>query len=113
MPDLVLRCNRCHAPKKDGDERCECGGVIKVPPPVANRFAQAIQVQDACNLRAIARLLVKAADEAADAGGTDASYKDPAVILIVDKIESLVHSQFAIRNADAWDQCKRLANVEV
>jgi hypothetical protein len=29
--------------------------------------------------------LVRAADEAADAGGTAASYRDPAVVLIVSK----------------------------
>jgi hypothetical protein len=68
-----------------------------------NRFKQAIDVQDGVNLRAIARLLVRAADEAADAGGTDASYSDPAVVLIVNKIESLVHS--SERFSDAWDQC--------
>jgi hypothetical protein len=34
-----------------------------------NLYAQALEVQDACNLRAIARLLVKAADAAADKGG--------------------------------------------
>jgi hypothetical protein len=68
-----------------------------------NRFKQAIDVQDGVNLRAIARLLVRAADEAADAGGTDASYSDPAVVLIVNKIESLVHS--SERFADAWSEC--------
>jgi hypothetical protein len=35
-----------------------------------NRFKTAIELQDACNLRAIARKLVEAADEAADAGGS-------------------------------------------
>lgn len=67
--------------------------------------ADALAVQDACNLRAIARLLVRAADAAADAGGTQASYDDPAVILIVGKIESLVLSQSGTRFADAWDAC--------
>ena len=36
--------------------------------------------------------LVRAADVAADAGGTAASYRDSAVVLIVSKIESLVQS---------------------
>ena len=71
-----------------------------------NRFKTAIELQDACNLRAIARKLVEAADEAADAGGTQASYDDPAVILIVDKIESLVRSQDIKRCNEAWDHCK-------
>ena len=71
-----------------------------------NRFKTALELQDACNLRAIARKLVEAADQAADAGGTQASYNDPAVILIVDKIESLVRSQDVGRLNEAWDQCK-------
>jgi hypothetical protein len=61
---------------------------------MANRFETAISLQNACNLRAIARELVKAADEACEqGGGTAASYVDPAVTLIVNKLESLVHSE--------------------
>jgi hypothetical protein len=59
-----------------------------------NRFDTALFVQNACNLRAIARELVKAADEACEqGGGTAASYIDPAVVLIVNKLESLTHSE--------------------
>ena len=72
-----------------------------------NLYKDALDVQDACNLRAIARLLVKAADAAADADGTDASYCDPAVVLIVNKIESLVHSDE--RFSAAYDECERRA----
>lgn len=68
-------------------------------------YQSALDVQDACNLRAIARLLVAAADAAADAGGTQASYDDPAVILIVSKIESLVNSSW--RFDGAYHECKR------
>lgn len=68
-----------------------------------NRFQTAMEIQDACNLRAIARELVKAVDQAATEGGTDASYRDPAVVLLVGKIESLVHS--STRFDLAWDQC--------
>jgi hypothetical protein len=61
--------------------------------PNYNRFEIALAIQDAVNLRAIARELVKAADAACDeGGGTLASYVDPAVIPIVNKIESLVYS---------------------
>ena len=74
-----------------------------------NIYRDALDVQDACNLRAIARLLVKAADLAADKGGTTASYSDPAVVLIVNKIESLVLSQDAITNGK-WDECEKLAS---
>jgi hypothetical protein len=70
----------------------------------------ALVVQDACNLRAIARLLVAAADYACDNfGGTDASYNDPAVILIVNKIESLVHSDWNDRYSKAYAECQRIA----
>ena len=64
-------------------------------------------LQNACNLRAIARELVKAADEACDqGGGTAASYVDPAVTLIVNKLESLVHSER--RFSEAYEACKRV-----
>lgn len=66
----------------------------------------AIDVQDAVNLRAIARLLVRAADAAADAGGTAASYDDPAVVLIVSKIESLVQSTDVERLTKAYEACR-------
>jgi hypothetical protein len=69
-----------------------------------NLYRDAIDVQDAGNLRAIARLLVKAADAAADAGGTIASYSDPAVVLITNKIESLVHSSKYFNKA--YDECE-------
>lgn len=60
----------------------------------SSRFADALELQDGCNLRAIARALVRAADEASDQeGGTAASYRDAAVILIVNKLESLVRSE--------------------
>jgi hypothetical protein len=71
---------------------------------MSNIYKDAVDVQDACNLRAIARLLVRAADQAADAGGTQASYDDPAVILIVSKIESLVNSSW--RFDGAYRECK-------
>jgi hypothetical protein len=70
-----------------------------------NLYADALYVQDACNLRAIARLLVEAADAAADAVGTAASYRDPAVVLIVNKIESLVHS--GDNYSKAYAECER------
>ena len=72
-------------------------------------YRDAIEVQDACNLRAIARLLVRAADMAADAGGTAASYSDPAVVLIVNKIESLVHSNQ--RFSAAYDECEKHSDL--
>jgi hypothetical protein len=72
-----------------------------------NLYADALFVQDACNLRAIARLLVQAADAAADKGGTAASYCDPAVVLIVNKIESLVNSNWRDTYSKAYAECER------
>lgn len=54
--------------------------------------------------------LHKAADAAANAGGTAASYSDPAVVLIVNKIESLVHSNE--RFSEAYAQCKAYAQAD-
>jgi hypothetical protein len=69
-----------------------------------NRFETALFLQDACNLRAIARELVRAADEACEqGGGTTASYIDPAVTLIVNKLESLTHSER--RYSEAYARC--------
>ena len=68
----------------------------------------ALFVQDACNLRAIARLLVAAADFATDNfGGTEASYSDPAVVLIVNKLESLVHSNN--KYSKAYNDCVHIS----
>jgi hypothetical protein len=77
-----------------------------------NRFKTALELQDACNLRAIARQLVIAADEASDEGGTDASYRDPAVVLIVNKIESLIHSNWNDNFSVAYDICTIKASEE-
>jgi hypothetical protein len=74
-----------------------------------SRFQVAIDLQDACNLRAIARELVRATDEAANEGGTDFSYRDAAVILIVNKIESLVHSNEGDNYSAAYDYATRIA----
>lgn len=69
-------------------------------------YKEALDVQDAVNLRAIARMLVTATDAAAR-GGTAASYCDAAVVLIVNKIESLVHSQE--RFSEAYKDCVMLS----
>ena len=70
----------------------------------------ALFVQDAVNLRAIARLLVAAADHADNHfGGTEAAWRDPAVVLIVNKIESLVQSNE--RFSDAYTQCKSISGA--
>ena len=70
-----------------------------------NIYKAAMDVQDACNLRAIARLLVEAADKA------NGQYDDPAVILITSKIESLVHAEEGLRFSKAWDVCMEKAGL--
>jgi hypothetical protein len=74
--------------------------------PTYDRFAVALEIQDACNLHAVSRELVKVVAAAALAGGPDVT-DDPAVILVVSKIESLVRSGYRMRFADAWDTCQR------
>jgi hypothetical protein len=48
---------------------------------------------------------VRAADEASNETGTVSSYSDAAVVLIVNKLESLVYSNE--RFSHAYDECKR------
>jgi hypothetical protein len=76
-----------------------------------NRFRVALAMQDACNLRAIARAFVQIVDAAAaDCGSTDATYADAAVVLAVGKIESLCHSDD--RFSAAYDVACERADVE-
>lgn len=59
-----------------------------------NRFRAAIDLQDAGNMRAIAREFVKIVDSAMrDTGSTKATWTDPAVVLCVNKLESLARSE--------------------
>ena len=81
------------------DRYCRCRDTSR------SRFQNAIDLQDGGNLRAIARELVRAADEASDESGTIASYSDPAVVMIVNKLESLVYSNE--RFSDAYDECQK------
>jgi hypothetical protein len=58
-----------------------------------NRFKLAIDVQDACNMRGIARSFVEVVDDAmAELKDTSKVWTDPAVVLFVNKLESLSHS---------------------
>jgi hypothetical protein len=58
-----------------------------------NRHKIAIDVQDAVNLRALAREFVKVVDDAdSELHSTAALYDDPAIVLFVNKFESLCRS---------------------
>lgn len=72
----------------------------------------AMFVQDAVNLRAIARLLVAAADYAADnLGGTQASYEYAPVVMIVDKLQSLCHSDRQEIYSRAYHECRGVVDA--
>jgi len=59
-----------------------------------NRYRAALDLQDAGNMRAIAREFVKIVDSAMrDTGSTKATWTDPAVVLCVNKLESLSRSE--------------------
>lgn len=59
-----------------------------------NRFRVAIDLQDAGNMRAIAREFVNIVDSAMrETGSTKATWTDPAVVLCVNKLESLARSE--------------------
>jgi hypothetical protein len=70
-----------------------------------NRHQVALDVQDACNMRAIAREFVKVVDSAMEEhGNTSLVWSDPAVVLFVNKLESLSRSEANF--SAAYDACK-------
>lgn len=79
-----------------------------------NRFKTALQVQDAGNLRALAREFVKVVDDADnELHSTRAVWEDPAVVLFVNKFESLSHSNWNDRFTEAYRACQeRTANEQ-
>jgi hypothetical protein len=59
-----------------------------------NRFQLALDIQNAGNLRAIAREFVRVVDDAmAETQSTTATWDDAAVVLMVNKMESLCRSE--------------------
>jgi hypothetical protein len=76
--------------------------------PKYNRHKVAIEIQDACNLRAIAREFVKVVESASDeTQSTTETCNDPAVVLLVNKLESLCRSE--ARFSAAYRLCSELA----
>lgn len=70
-----------------------------------NRHRVAVEVQDAVNLRGLAREFVKVVEQASEeTGSTQATYSDPAVVLFVNKFESLCRSD--ARFSEAYKACK-------
>lgn len=76
--------------------------------PVYNRFEIAIAIQDAGNLRAIAREFVKVVDDAmADIKVTVDIWTDPAVVLFVAKLTDLSGAHRPDTFSRAYDQALR------
>lgn len=79
---------------------------------------EAVQVQDACNVRAVARLLVDSLaelDERALVGGTDALCAHPVTRALVDKLASLCGVQDVGNHAAlrAHAECSAMAEEHV
>jgi hypothetical protein len=76
--------------------------------PNYNRFKTAIEIQNAGNLRALAREFVKVVDQAMEeTQSTEKTWADPAVVLFVDKFESLCRA--SARYSEAYSACKERA----
>lgn len=69
--------------------------------PRANRYREALDVQDACNLGGVSQAFARVVQEVsaevyANNGSTSDVWRDPAVVLFASKIASLT-------NCEAWD----------
>ena len=87
--------------------------VIEIQRPSAeyDRFRVAIDIQNAGNLRALARAFVRVVDAAPDeTQSTTAAWDDAAVVLFVNKFESLTRSEQ--RFSAAYKACLELAKVK-
>ena len=74
-----------------------------------NRFKDAIQVQDACNLCGVAQAFVKICKEVLhETSQTDAVRRDPAVILFMDKMWDMVHRPDFDDFHVAYNKCEEL-----
>jgi len=73
--------------------------------PTYNRHKVAVEIQDAGNLRALAREFVKVVDAAMEeTKSTTATWEDPAVVMFVNKFESLCRSE--ARFSEAYAKCR-------
>ncbi len=78
-----------------------------------NMYKTAIQIQDACNLQAVARELVKVIDTGVKAEGhidTQSINEHPVVKLIVDKLADLANIRSYESFCEAYDVCKMKAD---
>jgi hypothetical protein len=78
-----------------------------------DRFQMALDVQSGGNMRAIARAFVAVVDAAmADLQDTKAVCRDPAVVLFVNKLESLSQSERVGAFSIAYEECRKRAGVD-
>jgi hypothetical protein len=78
-----------------------------------NRYKTALEIQDACNLTAVAGVLHKVCLEVLhESESTDAVTKDPAVILIVDKIHDMCGRLEGQEFSKAFIACSELSEIE-
>lgn len=76
-----------------------------------NRFRIALDIQDAGNMAAIAREFVRVVDAAMrDTRSTTATWADPAVVLVINKLESLSRSDANF--ASAYAACLQAASTD-
>ena len=78
-----------------------------------NRFKDAIQVQDACNLCGVAQAFARICKEVLhEKVGTDAVRRDPAVILFMDKMWDMVGRPEFDDYHKAHNKCEELQYEE-
>ena len=80
---------------------------------MSNIYQTAMELQDACNPIAVANTLFKVAQALRDKGfGTDAIRKDPAFVLIVDKLADMTGRPEASAYMEVYNKCEELAKEE-
>lgn len=73
-----------------------------------NRFKTALDIQDACNLTAVVGTLHQMCLEALhESQSTIQVTKDPAVIIVVDKINDLLGRLDFYAVGKAWEECHK------
>lgn len=69
-------------------------------------YTDALAAQDACNFTAVTGLLRETAKTVMHSKGMDAIATDPAIILIMDKLNDLIHRPDDAAFGKAYDFCR-------
>lgn len=76
-----------------------------------NRFKTALEIQDACNLTAVSGVFhMMCLEVLHETHSTDAVTKDPAILLMLDKIQDLCHRPDMLEINKAYEVCHHNAN---